>query len=377
MVVERVDGDRRGRFVGDDEWVTALIEGSRKSVVNLDVEEKGVGETIQPAGRWPINRLKSSYFETCDRDDEGRCLPAGQSGASVSAEDSTGINLSSEETAVKSALQKARSALSDAKQDVTSTASQLAFKYQDEGLSAKDAIQRADKEAAEEVEAKYGSMQQLQDGLEEAAANARQVFYRRIKAGPETAVKGLSKKEIKVRMSGELDPLLYSAQRSIGVNQKTVEQVEGGKLIGSYVYDDKKPVGEIGEALEGLIADSPPSIADLVSYRGMRLTSAQTTEIESALNAGKEAVLPLQHPSSFIDSSREAWEFAKPKGHRAQSGTEAVVLKVLIPKGTKVSHLNLSFAFNEHIVSKNKMVRIVGTKRTGAKVVFTGVLEDV
>ena len=90
---------------GTDHWtVVQGFSGDRIHLTNyksLPVEQflgqwytQGLGVVCRPAKKEkaaiqkyaPVNRLKASYFETCDRDDGGRCLPSGEGDAGVEDE---------------------------------------------------------------------------------------------------------------------------------------------------------------------------------------------------------------------------------------------------------------------------------------------------
>lgn len=151
-------------------------------------------------------------------------------------------------------------------------------------------------------------------------------------------------------------------------------------LIGQYIYKDKKPEGEIAEAMNRAVAASPPLPQDVTSHRGLRLPEDKVKQLLGDLRKDGEHYLDLGGPRSFSDNDKVALDFAKAGGHRASMGDTGVQLSVLVPAGTKAAYvfsgLNMG---REHILSNEQKIRIVKAESKGtgknARTILYGVVE--
>ena len=132
------------------------------------------------------------------------------------------------------------------------------------------------------------------------------------------------------------------------------------RLIGDYVFGDadlrKNP--KIVAALERAIKVAGITLdRDMVSYRGVALTKEQFAE----LTAG--AKLKLGRVASLTDEERVAYDFVKPQRNSVRNkgrDLQGVVLRILLPRGTRTAYLNLALGVgSEHVISGKTRYRVV------------------
>jgi hypothetical protein len=145
-------------------------------------------------------------------------------------------------------------------------------------------------------------------------------------------------------------------------------------LVNDYVRKDVKPIGAVQKALDAGIARSRPIAEDTLSYRGMVVPAKDVAALTKAFESGKEVTLNSSLPSSYTSNESVAGRFAAGKMRGGSKG-EAVVLEVLMPKGSQVG--SAPFSFNipaEHLISSNSRLRVLrvtkGARRTKVQAVL-------
>jgi hypothetical protein len=144
--------------------------------------------------------------------------------------------------------------------------------------------------------------------------------------------------------------------------------------IFKYVTDDVKPIGAVGNALEKLISVSTPINKPLLSYRGTFLTTKQVENIQNALQQKKSFKYRSKRTMSFSNSKSVAWQFVTPTGgYRTRQGGVPIILEILVPAGTNVGRLNLTFGVGqEHILSKNSVIELSSIRPYRSGFILTG-----
>lgn len=85
FVIDAMVSHMVGREPQHVKFMRDILKGKDVEVPRVKAFCKSIRKSLGP-----LNRLKASYFEVCERDDEGRCLPSGQSSGGASAQEAGG-----------------------------------------------------------------------------------------------------------------------------------------------------------------------------------------------------------------------------------------------------------------------------------------------
>lgn len=147
------------------------------------------------------------------------------------------------------------------------------------------------------------------------------------------------------------------------------------KDIHKYVRSDMSPSGTVGKSLQRAIKKAEPSVKDIVSYRGMRLSTKRVKNMLQRLDRGETITIKNTGPASFTNSKSAAADFAKDTGYRKGKRGIGVIFEIVIPEGTQILPLNLSFGIGlEHVVAADKQMRIISYKKYRNMYVLRGEL---
>lgn len=163
------------------------------------------------------------------------------------------------------------------------------------------------------------------------------------------------------------------------VNYKTEpsEQLPKQDLdnIYAYVNRDAKPRGNIAKSLDKLVSISSPINRTILSYRGIMLPANTAAAIQKSIEDGHPYSFTSKWPSSWSNSQSVAWDFVKPKGYRHTANDEqtSVIFEVVIPAGTKIARLNLSFGVGlEHVLPSHTKIKLTKIRSYRTGVVLSG-----
>ncbi len=140
--------------------------------------------------------------------------------------------------------------------------------------------------------------------------------------------------------------------------------------VNEYILRDVSPTGDVAAALNKAVEVSPPLRKDLTSWRGMVM------DPETIKNFKPGGTIAFDNPASFVHTQQVAYNFAKKGGARGGKGGDAVVIRALIPQGTKVARLNIAYAAGwEHVVHGGSSLKITSIRRLKRSTIVEGVIQ--
>ena len=145
--------------------------------------------------------------------------------------------------------------------------------------------------------------------------------------------------------------------------------------ISNYVFKDLPPSGEVAMSLDKAVAAAPAINTAFVSYRGLLLPARLVSKITAQIDATGSYLFTNKSPSSWSNSQSVAWDFVKKSGHRrtADDARIPIVFEVLIPKGTKIARLSLSFGVgHEHVLRSQSKIEFLKARKYREGLVLTG-----
>ncbi len=145
---------------------------------------------------------------------------------------------------------------------------------------------------------------------------------------------------------------------------------QAGDHLYDYVFEDTPPTGAVGAALNKAVRLSPPLEKDLTSWRGMVLDAKTIRTLKPG------STFTFKNPASFTNDRGTAYEFAKKGGVRKGKEGQTLLIRALLPKGTKVARLEMAFGIGaEHVVRGGSKLKVTSVRKLDRATVIEGVLQ--